>query len=545
MPDRTAAVADHVSATALRLLAGGDVPGLAVGVCDRSGVLWSAGFGTTGRAGGAPVTPQTLFCLMSGTKPYTAATVMLAVQEGLLDLDEPVATHLPELRLRSAWEDHPERRITLRLLLSHRAGLTHEAPRGSNFDAHDVSFDDHCRSIAGTWLRFPVGHHAEYSNLGPDLAAWAVERVTGSRFVDRVREGLLRPLGLDRTTADPDRVAQDPDRAVGHSRHGTPGLRVPMLGGAGVWAGVDDALRHLAFHLDAGAGLLDPALLDQMYAIPDPFPGQRLGFGLGVATSDWGGRTVRGHSGSGFGFACDLGWDPAAGVGVAVLVNSDDHPLGAALATEVLQLLSPVAAARGAGRSDLPRPAPTTPTPAQRPPQDWAGEYVRSDGLVTHLTVTGDEATLERGGVVERARAAGPGRLVTDGRPGERGEMFLLVDAYGAPGPDHLVHAVDGTVSYRNPAGGPGVEPEEDAASEERFAVDYLGSLASTLVLRRGRTVATLQGSGYDTFPPLTLTPLGPELWSTPLGEVLDVAASPPSYANIALRRLDRAASLG
>ncbi|MGI3786074.1 MAG: serine hydrolase [Janthinobacterium lividum] len=49
-----------------------DLPGRAVGVGDRSGVLWSAGFGTTVRGGDRPVTTRTLFNLMSGSKMYTA-----------------------------------------------------------------------------------------------------------------------------------------------------------------------------------------------------------------------------------------------------------------------------------------------------------------------------------------------------------------------------------------------------------------------------------------------------------------------------------------
>lgn len=115
-----------------------------------------------------------MFNLMSGSTMYTATAVLLAVQDGLLDLDEPLTSDLPGFGVHSTWESGPERRMTLRVLLSHRSGLTHEAPRGSNVDSSDRSFDDHCRSISDTWLLFPVGHHAEYGNLAFDLAAWTV-----------------------------------------------------------------------------------------------------------------------------------------------------------------------------------------------------------------------------------------------------------------------------------------------------------------------------------------------------------------------------------
>ena len=72
--------------------------------------------------------------------------------------------------------------MTLRHLLSHTAGFTHEAPVGNNLVVGRASFAAHCRSISDTWLRFPVGHHYEYSNLGIDLAAFVIERVSGLPF---------------------------------------------------------------------------------------------------------------------------------------------------------------------------------------------------------------------------------------------------------------------------------------------------------------------------------------------------------------------------
>jgi len=533
MPDQAdeiAAVVGHVSETVPRLLADQDLPGLAVGVCDKSGILWSAGFGRTVRGGGVPVTTQTLFNLMSGSKMYTATAVLLAVQDGLLDLDEPLVSYLPDFTVHSTWELHPERRMTLRILLSHRSGLTHEARRGSNFDHSDVSFDDHCRSISDTWLRFPVGHHAEYGNLAFDLAAWTVERVTGPRFADYVRDVLLRPLELGRTTYDRDQIVADVDRAVGHSDYATPPpVRVPMVGAAGVYASVDDVLAYLAVHLREGAGLLDPDLLEQMYDLPGRFPGQRLGFGLGVSTSDWGGRTVRGHSGGGFGFLCDLGWDPAAGLGVAVLANSDDHPLQAGLATQILQLMSPITPAHREQEHHGPQTVAEETQPAV---DNWPGDYVDSGSRTTRVAVVEGTLTLERDGVVEPLRLTGLGGLVTEGREGAGGEVFLLLHHHSAPGHDYLVRVVDGVVSYRNPARDP-------AGDEESFAVDYLGSLATTLVLRRNDEGATLTGTGYLNLPPLTLTEQGPGLWSSSVGEVLDLSTSPPTYANIPLRRFN------
>jgi CubicO group peptidase (beta-lactamase class C family) len=107
------------------------VPGLAVAVVDRDRVLWQEGFGSTDTDGRTPVTADTAFSVQSMSKVFTATAVLEAVQAGRVGLDTPITTYLPGFTVRSAFEQHPERRITLRMLLSCTAGFTHEAPSGS------------------------------------------------------------------------------------------------------------------------------------------------------------------------------------------------------------------------------------------------------------------------------------------------------------------------------------------------------------------------------------------------------------------------------
>ena len=90
------------------------------------------------------------------------------------------------------------------MLLSHTAGFTHEAPVGNNNELDPGEFDAHVRSISDTWLRFPVGTGYAYSNLGIDLAGYILERVEGKPFAEVMRDSLLEPLGMDRSTFDRD-----------------------------------------------------------------------------------------------------------------------------------------------------------------------------------------------------------------------------------------------------------------------------------------------------------------------------------------------------
>lgn len=130
--DAAATVIARYRARIPELMAEQGIPGLAVALVDADRTLWVEGFGHIDRRGSAPVTADTLFSVQSMSKLFTATAVMRTVAAGRLDLDAPITTYLPGFTVHSAFEEHPERKITLRMLLSHTAGFTHEAPVGNN-----------------------------------------------------------------------------------------------------------------------------------------------------------------------------------------------------------------------------------------------------------------------------------------------------------------------------------------------------------------------------------------------------------------------------
>jgi CubicO group peptidase (beta-lactamase class C family) len=327
------------------LMAEQDVPGLAIAVVDRDRVLWAEGFGDRDDQG-EPVKTDTIFGLQSMTKLFTATAVMQAVEAGRLDLDEPITTYLPDFTVRAAFEQHPERRITLRMLLGHTAGFTHEAPVGNSNELDPGTFDEHVQSISDTWLRFPVGSGFAYSNLGIDLAGYILERVEGSPFADLMRDSLLGPLGMDRSTLDRAAIRADDNRAVPHVDYYTdPPIYEPVTAAGGLYSSADDLARFLLFELGEGTldgrTVLGPDSMREMRSIPPPFAGEPAGYALGVSRTRWNMWNQRpdlfNHSGGGTGFMSDLWWAPQLGVGVGVLTNSDDHDLQVNLALSILE----------------------------------------------------------------------------------------------------------------------------------------------------------------------------------------------------------------
>ena len=261
-----------------QLMAEQEIPGLAVAVVDADEVLWVEGFGHLDGPDSAPVTADTVFSVESMSKLFTATAVVQAVVADRVALDEPITTYLPEFTVHSAFEEHPERKITLRMLLSHTAGFTHEAPVGNNYELDPGDFDEHVRSISETWLRFPVGSGVAYSNLGIDLAGYILQRVEGKPFPEVMRESLLEPLGMDRSTFDRAAILAVENRAVGHDDpYRAPPLTVPMTAAGGLYSSAADMARFLRFQLNDGSldgeVVLEREWMDEMRTVPAPHAG--------------------------------------------------------------------------------------------------------------------------------------------------------------------------------------------------------------------------------------------------------------------------------
>ncbi len=336
---KLAPLIDDIEGMARQTMRRNRIPGLAIALADSRGVIWEAGFGFADDQRTIPVDRDTLFSIQSISKTFTAVGVLTAVRDGLLDLDAPISRYLPDFEVRSIFEDRPQDRITLRHLLTHTAGFTHEAPAGNNNDPGDPSFDEHVASISKTWLMFRVGERYHYSNLGIDLAGSILEKVAGQPLPDYLRDQLFRPLGLERTTADPSEIRAASNRATGHQR----GFRdlpvvVPMMAAGGVYSSAHDLAIFVSAMLRKGRGsgeLLPPEAFREMETTPN-----NGGYGLGVAVGRREGDLFLDHGGGGYGFLAYMAWYPTLDVGIVVLTNSSNHDAAqVALAEKVVDLL--------------------------------------------------------------------------------------------------------------------------------------------------------------------------------------------------------------
>jgi CubicO group peptidase (beta-lactamase class C family) len=303
--------------------------GAAIAVVDDKQIIWEKTFGFVDGDSSRPVDANTIFSIQSMSKSFSALAVLMAVQDGLVDLDTPIKEYLPDFKVKSLYDEHPEELITLRLLLTHRAGFTFDAPFGSNYDDR-YDFTKHIESISDTWLRYPVGYRLAYSNVGIDLAGYILQKRSGMPFEQYVKVKVFDPIGMDNSSLDMRLIEKRKNRAIGHSNSGEiiP-LRIPMIPAGGVYSTVRDMAKYLQFHINNGIvnsrRILRADLMEEMHTIQFPRPGQRTGYCLALIRQSVSNSYNIYHSGGGYGFSSDMVMYPELKIGVIVLCNSQSN----------------------------------------------------------------------------------------------------------------------------------------------------------------------------------------------------------------------------
>jgi CubicO group peptidase (beta-lactamase class C family) len=192
-------VIDAIWRAAIATYRTGLYPALALCVRRRGQVVFDRSLGHA--SGNAPTdppdapkviaTPRTLFNLFSASKMVTAMLVHLCDQRGLLHLDDPVARYIPE------FGEHGKHRITLRHVLTHRAGIPHIPSQFA--DVALLERPDEILSLLSRQKpRWRAGQRLAYHALtGGFVLGAVVERVTGKSLRDVMHDELLGPLSFD------------------------------------------------------------------------------------------------------------------------------------------------------------------------------------------------------------------------------------------------------------------------------------------------------------------------------------------------------------
>ena len=303
-------------------------PGCAVGLARPGQPVLRRARGMADLEHPDPLTPATIFESGSVAKQFTAAAVLLLVQDGKLGLDDDIRLYLPEM------PDYGTP-ITIRHLLTHTSGLREQwsllaltgNPPGTQVHSQAVILDLASRQKG---LNFTPGAEFLYTNTNYSLAAIIVARVSGQSLQAFTDQRLFKPLGMGQTRWREDFRTVVPGRATAYAPV-EDGFIASMpftnvIGNGGLLTTLDDLLRWNAF-LDRPAGLPGGAQLVAALATPGRLnDGTATPYGLGLELDRAHGLPRVGHSGSTGGYKTWTARYPDAGISVAVLCPTRGRP---------------------------------------------------------------------------------------------------------------------------------------------------------------------------------------------------------------------------
>lgn len=278
---------------------------------------------------GTQVTADTLFQIGSTTKVYTAALVMQLVDQGLVDIDRPVADHLPDVRLAPGDE---WRAITPRHLMSMTSGLDNgpytDTGRGDDCVARYIDL------LAEIPLTFGPGSAYGYSNASTCVSGLLIETLTGQCWDEALLDRLLVPAGLTESVSLQERLPYHRiavGRLPGEESAERPWVFSRGCGPAGstLATSARDLARFGQIFLRrgraaGGTALLSEAAVETMVSPQVEVPARILAdsWCVGPYRKVWGDVEIFGHSGTTQNGSSTLLWIPRYELAVATVVNT-------------------------------------------------------------------------------------------------------------------------------------------------------------------------------------------------------------------------------
>lgn len=309
-----------------------DLPSVGIAMVDETGPVWVGAIGKANLEKDVDADENTLYRIGSTSKMFVALSVLKLVEEGRLSLDDRLAELAPEIAFENQWEETDPVRVVH--LLEHTTGWDDiHLPEYASNDPTPLTLkeglDLHPHSRVSRWS---PGSRMSYCNAGPPVAAYIVQKITGQEFESYVQENFFVPMGMDTATYRLSEavVARG---VTSYADNNTPQdyWHISKRPSGSINASPKDMARMVAFFLNRGAvdrqQLVSRESIDRMERTESTTAakaGQEVGYGLNNYVSIHESWAYREHNGGVNGGLTELAYLPEAGVGHAIMVNSDN-----------------------------------------------------------------------------------------------------------------------------------------------------------------------------------------------------------------------------
>lgn len=242
----SALTAEQTIDTIMSEFASPNGPGAAVVVMRNDSVIFRKGYGSASLHQTVPVTPSTNFRLASITKQFTAMCILMLEEQGKLSFDDKIMKFFPDFPLYG-------KDITIRNLLNHTSGLADYESLMPDSQTVQVLDADCLRLMSLTdSLYFPAGTKYQYSNTGYALLALIVEKTSGKRFADFLKENVFDKTGMTATVAYENGISTVAHRAYGYSLVGGKWTETDqsstsaVLGDGGIYSNAEEMSKWIS-----------------------------------------------------------------------------------------------------------------------------------------------------------------------------------------------------------------------------------------------------------------------------------------------------------
>ena len=308
------------------------LPGLTAIVTNKDETKWTGSFGLSD--GVEPMKVENTFSICSISKLFTAVAIMQLVEDGKINLDDPIQKVLPWFDIKNDFKDAPE--LTIKSILSQSSGLPRESnhPYWSWPDFPFPTKQDVIDELKNQEMLYPPSKYYQYSNLGLSLLGFIVEEVTQTNFDDYVNQNILIPLSMNNTKTYMSTEDYGKNLTLGYSSLNRDNEREKVnffnadgiAAAAGFTSNVEDLAKFARWQIDLVKSLekniLSPETLKLMHEIhwDDKLTSVTRGLGFGVYNFD--GENWVGHGGSCPGYRSQLYINTNKELAYSVMINS-------------------------------------------------------------------------------------------------------------------------------------------------------------------------------------------------------------------------------
>ena len=316
-----------------------DVPGISVGILKDGKVVYAKGYGVRSLLNKKDMNANTLVGVASNSKGFTCFALAMLIDEGKLNWNDKVRTHIPEFQLYDSWVTA---QFTIRDLVTHRSGMSLGAgdlmffPEGNDFKVADV-----IQNVKYLKPKSSFRSEFTYNNNMFIIAGEVLKRVSGLSWEEFVETKIMRPVGMTVSKASYNRVTNKTNIIAAHTRTEGKVVQIPhdwsptANAAGGIVSNVKDMLIWAKFLMNdaitsKGERLLSKRQFQELWQLQTPlkvdvnnaYSSNFKGYGLGWFLTDVkGGYKQVYHTGGLLGTVTQFTMIPELALGIVVLTN--------------------------------------------------------------------------------------------------------------------------------------------------------------------------------------------------------------------------------